>query len=483
MNKIVVQYSRILINDYTLGDCEQLEKYLSIWDKATFRYIPMGYFYDEENKQLRIPKGVNVGYIEKLIGTTSVMDYEPDSYDRCSIKTKVYPRDDIQRKAIAFLVGENGFEYSKKYSQMLLSLGTGTGKTYVTCASSQFFETKIIVITPLDKIKKQWYDSFINMTDINDLQICDIDSSATIRRLLKQKKSQYKVYLVNHGTINAYAKANGWEAVHDLFKFLKVGIKVYDEAHLNFENTIRIDMNTNTKRTIYLTATFERSDKTENVLFNKCFKNVVRFGEEVKSEIRKHIMYLGVMYNSHPRVIDEARMKTMRGWNKIKYANYQENDNKFFEAIYYAINYFRKYEGKIMILSTTIKLVDKITEYIKENFPELSVSSYHSKMTNDAKEYALSCDVISTTPKSSGTGVDIRGLRTVIMTEAYSSTVAAEQISGRLREYSDTDKTFYVELVDKGFDYAYRMYRRRQSVFKKKCKKLLVVDLSDKGDD
>jgi len=480
MNKIIVQHSRILINDYDLGDCPKLEKYLSIWDKPTFSLIPMGYFYDSIKRQLRVPRGIDVLYVEKLLDSTSIMDYYPDPYDKCSIKTKVFPKDDVQRKSIAYLVGQQGFEYTSKYSQLALTLATGAGKTYVTCAASQFFNTKIMVITPIDKIKKQWYETFINMTDVNDLQIYDIDSSSAINRLYRMKKLPYKVYIVNHGTLNAYGKSHGWDRVHELFQFLKIGVKVFDEAHLNFENTMRIDLNTNTKRTIYLTATFERSDNEQNKLFNRCFKNVIKYGEILKKDLRKHIMFLGVMYNSNPSIVDQGSMHTVRGWNKNKFAAYQLQDDEFFNALLYAVKYFITYEGKILILSTTIELVEKITEYIKDYLPEYNVASLHSKLTDFAKEQAMNADIISTTPKSAGTGVDIKGLRTVIMTEAYSSKVQADQIPGRLREYSDSDNTFYVELIDRGFPYAYTMYTKRLPVFKKKCKKILTIDLMNK---
>ena len=66
------------------------------------------------------------------------------------------------------------------------------------------------------------------------------------------------------------------------------------------------------------------------------------------------------------------------------------------------------------------------------------------------------------------------------MTEAYSSKVQAEQASGRLREYSPNDYTFYVELVDIGFKKVYEMYKKRLPVFKKKCVKVMELNISNK---
>lgn len=480
MNKISVKHTSIHISDYYIGQSEILEKQLSLWDPVYYKMIPIGYMYNEDTKELRIPRGIDINYVEKIFNTVANIDYTPDPYETISIKVKTLPRDDIQRKSISFLIGEGKFAYTKKYSQLLLNLPTGAGKTYVTTTSLQFIGLKSIIITPTDKIKSQWYDTFTSMTDVTDKHICDIDGSNVINKLLKTKSPKYKIYLINHGTISAYAKKHGWEAIHELFIHLKIGVKIYDEAHLNFANTIKTDLNTNTKKTFYLTATFERSDHKEKALFNKCFKSTVKYGYEAREELRKHIMYLSIMYNSKPDLGIQSYMSTNMGFNKNRYADYQETCTQFYDALEYAIEFFKNKEGKIIILSTKISQIDKIHEFISKRFENLTVSTYHSKISDSDKIKALEADVICTTPKSLGTGADITSLRTVIMCEAYSSTVQADQVSGRLREYSSTDNTFYVELVDIGFPKVYKMFKSRLSVFKKKCLKILSVDISKK---
>jgi len=170
-------------------------------------------------------------------------------------------------------------------------------------------------------------------------------------------------------------------------------------------------------------------------------------------------------------------MNTYHGFNKIRYSEYQMECKEFYDALDYTISYFKDKEGKIMILSSKIDSTEAIRDYLNDRFPELSVSTYHSKLSPADKQKALGSDIISTTPKSAGTGVDIPGLRTVIMAESYSSVVQADQVSGRLREYSDHDNTFYVEFVDTGFDKVYSMYKKRLPLFKKKCAKILSIQL------
>ena len=475
--KIEVRHTSIMIHNYTLGDCEKLEKYLSVWNPSYFRFDPKGFMYYEDKKILLIPRGVDITYIEKLLNSPSEMIYVPDDYDRVSIKLRAMPRDDIQKKAISFLIGENDFTYSKKYAQVLLNLPTGDGKTYVSTAALTFLGMKTMVITHMDKIKNQWYNTLIKMTDLEDNYICNISGSKDIKKLLSMSNLKYKVYLINHDTIRSYAKSNGWESVHELFMHLKIGIKIFDEAHLNFENIIKIDLNTNVKKTIYLTATFKRSDYKEDKLFNICFRNVIRYGYEVQKEKRRHILYLAVLYNSHPSLDKQAYMNTYHGFNKIRYSEYQMECKEFYDALNYTISYFKDKEGKIMIMSSKIESTEVIKKYLDGVFSDKSISTYHSKISESEKEKALGADIISTTPKSAGTGLDLPGLRTVIMTESYSSVVQADQVSGRLREYSDHDKTFYVELVDVGFNKVYSMYKKRLPLFKKKCAKVLSIQL------
>ena len=157
--------------------------------------------------------------------------------------------------------------------------------------------------------------------------------------------------------------------------------------------------------------------------------------------------------------------------------------DKFFDALDYAIKYFKRFEGKILVLITTIEGVETVKKFINDNYDDLSVSSFHSKSTGEMKDKAFEADIICTTPQSAGTGADIPGLRVCIMCESYASTVEAEQVSGRLREYSESDDTYYVELVDVGFPRVNNMWKKRLPVFKRKCKKLLSLDLSTKKDE
>ena len=475
--KIEVRHTSILINNYELNDSEVLERTLSTYDQVRHRRQLRGADWDHETKTLFIPRGVDINFLEKTFDVQATMNYESDPYEPISIRAKVPPRNDTQRKSIAFLIGADKFQYTQKYSQLLLNLPTGAGKTYVMTTALQFIGHRAIIIVPNEKIKKQVISTFLTMTDLNKEFIIDIRGKKEINKIMRAALPKYKIYVACHGTLISHAGRNGWESIEQLFKHIRVGVKIYDEAHLFFDNILKIDFHTNTRKTIYMTATFKRSDYAENILFNRCFKNVVKYGLEAKGEMRKHIMYLSLQYNSHPSLADQAYMTTNMGFNKIRYADYQIKQNSFFDALEYAVNYFKKFEGKMMILTSTIEAVEKIKDHLNELYDDITVSAYHSKVPAEEKEKAFDADIICTTPKSAGTGADVPGLRVMIMCESYASEVQAEQISGRLREFNKTDDTYYVELVDSGFPKVYKMWKNRLTFFKKQCKKLLNVDL------
>lgn len=477
-NTIKVNHTSIIIPNYELGENEKLEQMLSVWDKVCYRFNPIGYYYDDEKKELRIPRGFDVNYIERCFPDKPLeFTYTPDPYEQVVFTLKKMPKSNIQKKAISFLLGEEDFKYTRKYSQQSLNLDTGDGKTYCVIASLTFLRMASIVITHTEDIKKQWIASLQKFTSISEPHICNISGSSVIDKIFKitetGKTLPYKVYLVNHATIRAYAKKNGWESITELFKAIKVGVKVFDEAHLEFENLIRTDLFTNTKKTFYLTANFERSGAKENAVFTKCFKHIAKYGVETKQEKRKHIKYLGVLYSTKPSLTVQASIKNVHGFDKNKYCDYEIEQDKFYEVIEYVLDILMKHEGKILLLLSKINACEKmakhIVSYLKDINSDKTCAIYNSTISHKQKEVALESDIIISTQKSLGTGNDVHGLRSVIMTEQYSSKIIANQTSGRLREYGPEDYTFYVELVDVGFQRAREMYTRRLPIFKKKC--------------
>lgn len=475
---IIVKHSSVIIENYELGDCYQLEKMLSIYDDLYHKVKPY-YFYEEDKKELRIPRGVNIPYLESFFKVPVNVVYESDDYEKVSYKLKTFPRNELQQKSISFLLGENEFNYTKNQSQLALNLDTGDGKTYSVIAALALMNMKSIIITNIDRIKIQWHESFLHFTTLDENHIYNIDSSSKMKKILDGKEDlrKVKVFLVNHRSIFSFAKKYGWEKVSELFKFIKVGVKVYDEAHLEFKNILKIDYYTNTFKTFYLTANFEKSDRIETTIYRNAFASVLKFGADTRKDKERHIIYMPYIFTSNPDYCDKIKIKTKKGFDRNRYSDYHREKHYMFDI---CTNLIDRYKAKnkdtsVMILFSKIDMVDLYVERIRKEFPEYKISALHSKIDPSEKMDIDDSDIIVSTPRSAGVGTDIRGLGCVIMTEPYSSTITANQVSGRLRYLGDNKDSFYIELIDRGFESVYKMYINRLKFLKKKCKEIIVM--------
>ncbi|MDD3172158.1 MAG: DEAD/DEAH box helicase family protein [Herbinix sp.] len=475
---IQVRQTSIIIPDYNMGDNPRLEKKLSLFNDVYFRVEYRGMRYNEQTKELRVPRGIDVGTINRNINELQ-FENSYSQYDKAVFNLTVPPKDKIQERAINYLLGSDKNRDTSRLSQIALNLDTGDGKTYCTIAALSFYKCKSMIITHLDKIKRQWMDSFLKFTDLHDDFICDIDSSSKMRKLMNMRNIPYKVFFINHQTINSFVSSEGAEELEKFFEKIRIGIKVYDEAHLNFGNIITTDMFSNVYKTIYLTATLERSDFKENALYLFCLKNVIKYGSSEIVNKRKHIVFVGYLFNSNPSNDDRVKVLGYKGFDKNFYIDYQMKKDSLMIAIVDLLNFFNKQDGRTLILSSKIDSSNKIAEYLKSVFPDKLIGVVNSTIPEEEKQKIMDTyDIISSTPKSAGTGVDISNIRFCINTEPYSSGVMGKQISGRLRMIDANTNSFYIELVDKGFDRVVKMYKKRLPLFKKRCLKVIEMDKS-----
>ena len=480
--QIRIYHTHIEVYPYQLGECETIEKQMSVWVEAEFRYEPLSYFVHDDT--LYLPRGFNINILENHFNSTSFIIHKCDPISKVrGIKMLVPPRDKIQEESLDFLLCRNTFENRAPFSQQVLTLDTGRGKTYVTINAIVSMGEKAIIITHQEKIKKQWIETFYDKTNISDEDLLNVKNSSTIKKILAGKlKAKY--YFVNHQTLTSFANSNGWNRVHDFFETIKVGIKVYDEAHLSFKNIMLIDFFSDTKKTFYLTATFGRSDEKENRIFKKCFNAATKFGQETSEyeENRKHIIYVPVLYRSNPtynhlRMASNAYGFSVLGFNN--YALHCDEEQTMLNKFFHIFDMCCKLEGKILITIPVIKDVEMIKEKIQKEYPYMgkTIGTIHSNNDKETNEYAKSCDIICSTIKSSGTGVDIKGLRCIINLEPFSSKVTCNQLAGRLREYAKDKDTYFFDLIDIAFPVCERQHKTRIKHLNKKCKSIQIMKL------
>ena len=479
MVTIRVLFSHVEIYPYKQGDQPRLEKMFSRYDTITHRYIPIGYYIEDEI--LYLPRGVNITLLQKLFNSIPSFVHECDKYEKFdSHPILLEPRDKIQYEAIDFLTHQGNFKKGIYCSQLGLNLDTGDGKTYCMINAIIQMRKKTIIITHKQKLKEQWIETALKVSDFDAPSLCDITGSEVMDLIMSDKLSA-DIYFVNHQTISSYARANGWNSVHEFFKKIKVGVKVVDESHKFFENSLMIDFFSNIETSYYLTATFTRSDYKESYIFKTAYSSMYRFGEETMNyeEKRKHIVFIVVYYHSTPTLQQKAKITTNHGFSSYRYIDYAlgEETQSMMRVLKEILDRTSKLEGKTLIISPKIESVELIASEVRKTTNK-SVGTVHSKNSLDENHESFNCDIISSTIKSIGEGDDIKGLRVLINLEPIASRLLADQLRGRLREYSKDEDTYMFYPIDTSIKESTEFLKRIMPVMKKKCKEIIITHIN-----
>ena len=479
-NNIYVYNTHMELPNYKLGECKSLEEELSTWNKMTFSFVAKGYYYDAKEERLLIPRAFNIQRVEVLTNRSAEMISYKGDISRIAMGQTAPPRDEIQEKGIQFLLGIGEYSRYSKYSQLVLNLPPGKGKTFMAIAAIANYKQKAAVIVHNSELLEQWKQSFLKFTNLLEEDIIILQGHTSIDKIMNtpDRNVPGKIYIISHRTLSSYGDHHEYTALDDLFKKIKIGIKVFDEAHLEFLNMVKIDTHTNVKRTFYLTATFDRSDIQESIIFKKCFFAIPKYTMGQLEEKVRHLVHVTCKYNTHPTRGDEFRMKNKHGFDKNAFSDYSIEQPGYYSTINKLLEQFiSKTTGLHLVLVAKIDACKLVGDSIQEAFPDKSVLVYNSTTSKKDKADLENYDIIVSTDKSLGTGKDMPGLRSVISTSPYSSRVMAEQVSGRLRPHRDGGGTFYVETIDVGFKRPLEMLRNRMPVFKAKCIKLSIINM------
>jgi len=475
--KIVLKHSRIEINNYEMGDAPRLEYLFSVWNPTYHQSFFKAIEYDEENKKLIIPRGFDINYLKNTFMCEPYVDKVSDPYVNTDpIGIKYLTKDDRQSEILKFILGKDNYYYTKSKSQLSCNSATGSGKTFVTVASICFTGARAVIITNSIEWLNQWKARILEYTPLHENKLYMISGSSSIHKLLNRDPLQYQIFLASHATIRSYGDKYGWYKVDELFKYMQIYMKVFDEAHLYFDNMSKIDYHSNTKKTLYLTATPARSSKDENQIYQMYFKNIPSislFDENTDP----HVTYWAIHFNSHPSPMDIRACKNQYGFNRNKYTNYLVARPNFLKLAVVILDMIVNMNGKCIIYIGTNSGIADVYDYLISQLPflENNMGIYTSAIKKELRNLNLHNKIILSTTKSSGTASDIKHLKVVVnLAEPFRSEVLTRQTLGRPRE-----EGLYIDLVDHGFFFTKRYYETKKpilSVYAKSCKDVWMSD-------
>lgn len=412
----------------------------------------LGYMMDETHDILYLHKGVNIDYLRRLL---SDVEFDYDMFDpymemNYQFEEALPPRDEDQESAIHFIAGEEEYRSNIADSQIFLVLNTGAGKTFCAGNAAGRLGLKTLIIMHRDNLRSQWVKSLYDLNGYSSKEVYELTSSTELEAIANgQLELNYDIYLMTHATFQAACnRIRDCEKIHNITKNLHIGLKIIDEAHLYFRDTLLIDFLFNVKRNLYLTATDGRSSKDEDAIFRHVFSNATFYRklQTASKHPDKWVEYITVDINTHcPTGVYKYRVNGGRGMSAVSYGKWviqrdkRQTHFKVCRDILKEI-YSKESSAKVIIFMPLIDLCTDCAYFLNmelSNDPSFeysldikTVNSHNSKSDN---EYNKRADVIVTTVQSLGTGSDIKGITDIINCSPIVSKIVVKQVLGRIR--------------------------------------------------
>lgn len=364
-------------------------------------------------------------------------------------------------------------------TRKMVQLGTGRGKSYTSMKGISIIGYRpIIIVRPmyLDK----WVEDITRTYDIDPEDIMVVRGSNQLQALLMMAEDGIltsKIILLSNKTyqnwIKTYEKFQaeslnmGYACLpQDMCKFLRAGFRLIDEVHQDFHLNFKIDLYTNVKTSLSLSATM----KPDDAFLENMYELAYPIQERYKGKpAEKYIAAIGVFYRfAKPHLI---RCKGGQGTyshvafeeSLMRHKDMMRHYIEFIDTLLGA-NFRRGYkEGETCAVYVgSIEFCTILTEYFKKKYPDKIVNRYTSL---DPYEDFLSAEYLFTTHGKFGAALDKAGLKVVVDTVAMRTTQGNFQGIGRLREMKDGTTPRYVYLtcedIPKHIDY----HERKMKIF------------------
>lgn len=471
MERILYVYrSKMELVPYTLGESRHLERQLSIYNFVERKLTMKLYNYKYKIKTLYIPRGYSVREVLNDLATDSIVEVKVVNK---SFETKSGRDVEIEMKPGVGAINEHqinsiSFLLNKDDKQKFLNIDTGYGKTFCTIKAISSLGKVAMIIMANSNLMKQWISALKKFTKIKDNEIETISGRDTFERAIK-KRNDCKIYICSTQTMSIMADEG---KLQDFVDTCGIGVKVIDEAHEMMNAVADIDMGCDVYYNFYLTATPERSDTRENIVYNRITKTFSKFGAYT-ADISQYVHVKNVYINTHPSAWHIRICNTKNGFSAILYEKFLFKNDRKKTFIYLICKYIASKilksdpDGKVLILLSIRDDINEIARLFKNN-DQINCGIFTNDTDHEHKQKELNKNIILSTLKSSGAGMDIKNLRCIINFIPFKSVVLLHQLMGRLR-YIDGKALFYFNIVDEGYENIVRQNIKRQYFFRNKA--------------
>jgi len=473
----------MIISPYTKGQSIYLEKLTSTYDRVTHKWTPLtGYTIENEDlgDSIFITHLNSKSFIQGIFPEYTI-ESEPKAkvkkiHQHFTLNADVTPTD-VQYDIIQSILAND------QMHQWFVYLSQGFGKTLLSIYLSSLFNVKTLIMCYSKDILKQWVASLKDRTTINLKRVLTIDSSKLLLVICNGSfpAEDYDVFLCTPGLITSFGKRYGYDKISQLMKTMGIGFKIFDEAHRNIANIIKINAYSNVDRTLYLSGDFAQSNPRKEVLYKRIFHNVpiIKPEEELMNTL-KYTEAIVVEYDSEPSTQESMSVYTRRGFSSYNFMKYQFSTTIFFDTLDFIIGHINKSNTnnyKVLVLANLIDHVESLYDQLHAKYSDKYIlGKFHGELTDSEKDFAkTTATMIVASYQSFGTGLDVTDIKYVISTTACTK-VDDNQASGRARPLSDGSNCFYFMMCDKGFAYVMKTLKFRLAYLEEtKIKKITRI--------
>lgn len=485
--KIIIYPTKIVIEGYYERN-PFIESKLNVWNGVTHSYDFQAFIKVNETKII-IPTGFDIYLLRYFYPLYKVIDKRNEinklleqNKNIYSIKMKYDFRDELQKNAYNFLNAKVP-RVKYRFMQRYLCLETGKGKTYVTVRSIVDNKDRPIIFVGQDSLCRQWIERIVEYTDTTEDEIYYISGQKSIDKIMKMTDEEIfkiKFFICCYRTLTNKLKVDtNSKAVSQLLEKIRINLKVFDEAHIEYMAIFSMDMISHV-RTIYLSATPFRSDYAENKVYQKIFENVDHF---YSNEENYHNVVI-YKWDSKPLLQDQLDCDTKYGFSMPRYFKFieQQRYDEFFRFICFLLFDFilkNRKKKKIVLLIGINSLIDKVytdlIKYVEENGYNLKIGKFNGTVKKEERLAELNeNDIVISTDKSFSNGMDLKGLQFLINTVPFSAEAKVTQLIGRLRRIPGKEVVF-VDTCDNGFRAIKTQTDNKfNKIYKKSAKKIYM---------
>ena len=450
-------------------DYQPLLNALSTYNNYTREYYPYGYFeFPNHFRCCKLPEKLLRTYL-KYCGLKAIIHKSDNfSYDILKEYTMVNkPKDQIQtdviNKALKIL------EYEER---VIISLQTGQGKTYVATNILSNLRIRCIVLVKSNELKRQWVSSFLTHTTLKGNDIYTIDTGEDWFALKENDLINPYVIIATHRSLQLFIDKIGVVEFTKFLLQLKIGCKICDEFDLENASMFRFDTTASLRYNIYLSATTFKSDRRDNIVFQRIFADVEDIGKEHYVIVERKGLFVIFQSNPNERLANSVMKWTPDGFvlDYQKYHSYvieRKTYEKPLKKIWDDILKEKYYSSKLKTVffigrkgDLAIKFRDDLAKIFNINKDEIYI--LNADTPKKERIYIMeSARLIVSTSKSMGRGIDLKGLDIIVDLETRASESEMTQVIGRVSRSGMKNVGTYIWLIDYSFNTVRRNYENK----------------------